>query len=67
MSDLFFSCSLGNPTLSNRLVTAPMTRNRASDLGAPGELMATYCGQRAGAGLRISESVPVSQQAVAYP
>lgn len=67
MTDLFSSYSLGDLTLANRLVMAPMTRNRASDQGVPGELMATYYGQRASAGLLISESAPVSRQAVGYP
>jgi N-ethylmaleimide reductase len=67
MADLFSSYSLGNLTLANRLVMAPMTRNRASEQGVPGELMATYYGQRASAGLLISESAPVAQQAVGYP
>jgi N-ethylmaleimide reductase len=67
MANLFSSYSLGNLTLANRLVMAPMTRNRASEQGVPGELMATYYGQRASAGLLISESAPVSRQAVGYP
>lgn len=67
MADLFSSYSLGDLTLVNRLVMAPMSRNRASEQGVPGELMATYYGQRASAGLLISESAPVSRQAVGYP
>lgn len=54
-------------TLSNRIVMAPMTRNRADADGAPTALMTDYYGQRADAGLVVSEAVPVSPQAVGYP
>jgi N-ethylmaleimide reductase len=67
MADLFAPSPLGDLTLANRFVMAPMTRNRASGDGVPGDLMATYYGQRATAGLIISESAPISRQAVGYP
>ncbi len=67
MTDLFSPYRLGDLTLANRLAMAPMTRNRASSHGVPSALMSTYYGQRAGAGLVISESAPVSAQGVGYP
>ncbi len=65
--DLFSPFSMGDLTLSNRMVMAPMTRNRANDGGAPTALMMEHYRQRATAGLIISESSPVSPQAVGYP
>ena len=49
------------------MVMAPMTRNRASESGAPTAIMVEYYQQRATAGLIVSESAPVSQQGVGYP
>ncbi|MFD4634540.1 alkene reductase [Streptomyces sp. NPDC058284] len=47
---------LGPLTLPNRLVMAPMTRNRASADGVPQPVMATYYAQRATAGLIVAEA-----------
>lgn len=66
-NDLFSPFDLGDTTLSNRMVMAPMTRNRASDSGVPTAMMVEYYRQRASAGLIISESSPVSPEAVGYP
>lgn len=66
-ADLFAPITLGTLTLANRMVMAPMTRNRADQRGVATSLMATYYAQRAEAGLIISESVPVSAQGVGYP
>jgi len=53
--------------LKNRFVMAPMTRSRASQPGdIPNDLMATYYGQRASAGLIISEATQVSLQGQGY-
>ncbi|NYT22197.1 alkene reductase [Alcaligenaceae bacterium] len=57
MGQLFTSVSIGRHTLANRLVMAPMTRSRADDEGIPGDLVAQYYAQRAGAGLIITEGV----------
>lgn len=57
MDKLFTSTRVGQLTLPNRLVMAPMTRSRASEDGVPGELAAKYYGQRASAGLIITEGV----------
>jgi N-ethylmaleimide reductase len=58
---------LGPFTLRNRIVMAPMTRNRAGEGLAPTEMMATYYRQRASAGLLITEATQVSPQGVGYP
>jgi 2,4-dienoyl-CoA reductase-like NADH-dependent reductase (Old Yellow Enzyme family) len=50
--------------LANRIVMAPMTRSRADHRDAvPNAMMVEYYRQRAGAGLIISEGVPVSDRA----
>jgi len=64
--DLFTPINIGPYRLSNRLVMAPMTRNRASD-NIANELMARYYAQRATAGLIITEGSQISPQAVGYP
>ncbi|MEQ9400050.1 MAG: alkene reductase [Longimicrobiales bacterium] len=58
---------LGPLSLSNRIVMAPMTRNRADRRGVPTAMMATYYEQRASAGLIVSEAVQVSAQGQGYP
>ena len=42
--------------MSNRMVMAPLTRNRASMEGVPQDINATYYAQRASAGLIITEA-----------
>jgi N-ethylmaleimide reductase len=64
---LFSPFMLSDMLLSNRIVMAPMTRNRAAPNGIPSPLMAIHYGQRGDAGLVISESAPVSAQGVGYP
>ncbi|NER61071.1 alkene reductase [Pseudomonas sp. MAFF212428] len=66
MSDLFTPYTLGSLTLSNRLVLAPLTRNRAAPGGVPSELAPVYYSQRASAGLLISEASQISQQGQGY-
>jgi len=57
--------TLGDLKLTNRLVMAPMTRNRA--LGnIPNRLMAEYYGQRATAGLIITEGTAPSPNGLGY-
>jgi N-ethylmaleimide reductase len=65
--DIFSPFSLGPLQLPNRIVMAPMTRNRAGRGNAPGQLNATYYAQRASAGLIISEATQISPQGVGYP
>ncbi|MDL2189175.1 alkene reductase [Pseudomonas sp. ChxA] len=63
---LFEPYTLGSLTLSNRVVMAPLTRNRAGSGFVPSELAAIYYGQRASAGLLISEATQISQQGQGY-
>lgn len=65
--DVFEPVQLGDLTLANRLVMAPMTRNRAEANGVVTPMMVTYYQQRASAGLIIAESVPISPEGVGYP
>jgi N-ethylmaleimide reductase len=56
MNPLFSNTRIGRYTLRNRFVMAPMTRSRADDAtGVPSPLAVDYYGQRAGAGLIITE------------
>jgi N-ethylmaleimide reductase len=65
--DLFSPFQLGPLHLPNRVVMAPMTRNRAGPGNAPTALNATYYAQRAGAGLIVAEASQVSPQGLGYP
>ncbi|MFE5397770.1 alkene reductase [Streptomyces sp. NPDC056568] len=66
-TDLFASASLGPLALPNRLVMAPLTRNRAEADGTPTPLMATYYAQRASAGLIIAEAATPNAVGQTYP
>jgi N-ethylmaleimide reductase len=65
MPNLFSPTQLGNLTLQNHIVMAPMTRCRAPG-NVPSDLMATYYGQRSGAGLVITEGVSPSPNGLGY-
>lgn len=69
MSDinLFTPLALGPLTLPNRLVMAPLTRNRSTPEGVPHALNVEYYRQRAGAGLLITEATCIAPEAVGYP
>lgn len=58
---------LGPYELPNRMVMAPLTRNRAGSGNVPGTLNAKYYAQRASAGLIISEATQISPEGVGYP
>jgi N-ethylmaleimide reductase len=64
---LFTPLRLGNIELRNRIVMAPMTRMRAGPGHVPTPLNAEYYGQRASAGLIVSEGTAVSAHAHGYP
>ena len=64
---LFSSYKLGPLELKNRIVMAPMTRNRAGKGNEPTALNATYYEQRASAGLIITEASQISAQGLGYP
>lgn len=57
---------IGNLSLPNRVIMAPLTRRRADADHIPTPIMATYYRQRVSAGLLISEATPISPQAVGY-
>ncbi|HEU4952675.1 MAG TPA: alkene reductase [Holophagaceae bacterium] len=63
--DLFAPATLGDLTLANRVVMAPMTRSRAEG-NVPNALMAEYYGQRAGAGLLITEGTAPHPDGLGY-
>ncbi|PPC93653.1 MAG: alkene reductase [Methylotenera sp.] len=65
--DLFSPVKLGSMQLSNRIVMAPLTRNRAGEHGVPQPLNVTYYEQRASAGLIVTEATPISAMAHGYP
>jgi hypothetical protein len=67
MTRIFDPVQFGAIALNNRIVMAPLTRNRASAGRVPNDLMRTYYCQRASAGLIISEGTSVSPQGVGYP
>ena len=62
---IFSSYQLGKALLSNKVVMAPMTRSRAIN-NLPNDLMATYYGQRAAAGLIVTEGVSPSPNGLGY-
>ncbi|MEP9353911.1 alkene reductase [Xanthobacter sp. KR7-65] len=63
---LFDPFTLGGLTLPNRIVMAPLTRNRAVAGFVPSPMAAQYYGQRADAGLLITEASQISQQGQGY-
>ncbi|MGC1182967.1 alkene reductase [Legionella sp.] len=66
-SILFTSFDLSGQQLRNRIVMAPLTRNRAiHGNDAPQALNAQYYAQRASAGLIISEATQISPTAKGY-
>jgi N-ethylmaleimide reductase len=67
MPDLFSPVRLGPYALPNRIVMAPMTRNRAGPGETPTALMATYYAQRASAGLIVTEGTQITPEGQGYP
>uniref|UniRef100_UPI0033413309 alkene reductase n=1 Tax=Castellaniella defragrans TaxID=75697 RepID=UPI0033413309 len=67
MTSLFDPVRLGEVSLANRIVMAPMTRTRAAPGRIPNDMMRLYYAQRATAGLIISEATSVSPLGVGYP
>jgi len=65
MSSLFDPVQAGDLALANRIVMAPLTRNRAPN-AVPRDITATYYAQRASAGLLITEATAISQQGQGY-
>ena len=66
MTTLFDPLTLGDLTLPNRIIMAPLTRSRAGAARIPNRLMAEYYAQRASAGLILSEATVVSPMGIGY-
>jgi N-ethylmaleimide reductase len=64
--DLFSPVEVGPLTLKNRVVMAPLTRSRAGPGNVPNRLNALYYGQRASAGLIVSEATQISPEGQGY-
>jgi N-ethylmaleimide reductase len=64
---LFDPLTAGSLHLTNRIVMAPLTRSRATPAHTPDALMATYYGQRATAGLIVTEGTSPSPNGLGYP
>jgi N-ethylmaleimide reductase len=64
---LFKPLELGALALPNRIVMPALTRMRAGPGGVPTPLNAEYYGQRASAGLNITEATAISVQGHGYP
>ncbi len=67
LDKLFSGYNLHGYELKNRFLMAPMTRSRATQPGdIPNALMAEYYGQRASAGIIITEATQISMQGMGY-
>jgi N-ethylmaleimide reductase len=64
--DIFSPVRLGEIELANRVVMAPMTRDRAGPLDEPTDLMVEYYRQRASAGLIVTEGTQPSPAGKGY-
>jgi N-ethylmaleimide reductase len=63
---IFQPTKVGALKISNRIVMAPLTRNRAGTGLVPSKFAAEYYAQRATAGLIVSEATQISAQAQGY-
>ena len=66
MPSLFDPLKVGDLTLRNRIIMAPLTRQRSGAARTPGPMMAEYYAQRASAGLIVSEATSVTPMGVGY-
>src|SRR5277367_1987956 len=66
MTELLRPVDLGTLSLANRIVMAPMTRNRALAGDIPGELSVQYYTARAAAGLIVTEGTQPSRHGKGY-
>ena len=68
MTRLFDPIAMGELRLRNRILMAPLTRNRSSGPGrVPNALMRDYYVQRASAGAIFTEATSVTPMGVGYP
>lgn len=66
MASLFDPIKVGDIALSNRIVMAPLTRNRAIEGNLAGPLTVEYYRQRASAGLIVAEATQIGPMAQGY-
>ena len=66
MTTLFEPIRFGDINAANRIVMAPLTRNRAGAGRVPTPMMATYYEQRASAGLIVTEATQISAEGQGY-
>ena len=66
MTSLFDPLRVGDIAAANRIVMAPLTRDRAGPGRTPTPMMATYYAQRASAGLIVSEGTQISAEGQGY-
>jgi 2,4-dienoyl-CoA reductase-like NADH-dependent reductase (Old Yellow Enzyme family) len=66
MPSLFDPLKIGDLTLKNRVIMAPLTRSRSGEVRIPDALVARYYEQRASAGLILSEATSVTPLGVGY-
>lgn len=66
MTTLFDPIQIGDIAAANRIVMAPLTRDRAGPDQVPTDLAATYYGQRATAGLIVSEATQINPVGQGY-
>ncbi|ENW97820.1 alkene reductase [Acinetobacter sp. NIPH 298] len=66
MAELNSALQVGDFTIKNRLVLAPLTRARSGEERIPNDLMVEYYQQRANAGLIITEATVISPKAAGY-
>lgn len=67
MSELFEPTRLGDIVVRNKIVMAPLTRQRADAHGVPAPFAVDYYAQRADAGLIITEGTQPSFEGQGYP
>ena len=66
IATLFTPTTIGTQDVPNRILMAPLTRNRAKSDGTPWEVAQTYYAQRASAGLILTEATQVSPMGKGY-
>jgi N-ethylmaleimide reductase len=66
VTTLFDPLRVGDLTLPNRILMAPLTRSRSGESRVPNDLMLKYYEQRASAGLILTEATVVTPQGIGY-
>ena len=66
MKTFFDEVKVGSLSLKNRIVMAPLTRQRSGSERIPNELMREYYSQRSNAGLILTEATAVDPMGVGY-